>query len=641
MTILYQVLAPVRDAVRTTNLAVIIGAAFFLISILLTLLFLGHEKQTQQMELAIKEGRLATTKMLYFSELSDYARERTRLTSQILDTDDVFEQDEINQELESFAGKYAAVYQALKALPLDDAENEVINRQDLIVPVILPAQREAVSLAMDGDNLSRKQAKEILYQIVFPGQNKLIELFHDAILLQQKFIEELAINSKLSLDMTENRHTMLAGFIVFFTIIIAGLVIRRAHDIQSRLEQSQVLLEKKVSERTAELEVSRDKAERSSQAKSEFLSSMSHELRTPMNAILGFAQLLEFDKVLAEEQQDSVQEILKAGYHLLELINEVLDLAKIESGHIDLLLEPVKLSALVNECFSLVTPAAENRGISLRSADVNGYTIRADRTRLKQVLLNLLSNAIKYNREQGSVKLEAQTVNETSLRISISDTGNGIAKGRFDLLFQPFNRLNAEGGEIEGTGIGLAITRNLVEMMGGHVGVDSEQGVGSRFWIELPQESFEAPVEQDIGEEYSANDIVGVAEQLHTVLYIEDNLANLKLVSQILVKRQHINLITAHEPELGLELAVSHLPELILLDINMPRMDGYQVLSLLQLDERLKHIPVVAITANAMTQDVERGKKAGFSDYLTKPLDVSCFLATIDHYLNVTKELSK
>jgi signal transduction histidine kinase len=637
MSFLYQIWAFARDVARTTNLAVIIGTAFFLITILLLFLFFGHEKQTQQMELAVKESRLATTKMLYFSQLSEYARERTRLTSQILDTDDVFEQDEMNQDLESFAGKYAAAYQALKTLPLNNADNEVIKRQDQIIPVILPAQRRAVSLAMDSDHSSRMEAKEILYELVFPGQNKLIALFRDSVMRQQKYIEELAISSKLSLDMTERRHTMLAGFIILFATIIAAVVIRKTHDVQTHLEQSQVLLEKKVDERTAELEISRDKAERSSQAKSEFLSSMSHELRTPMNAILGFAQILEFDDVLAEEQQDSVHEILKAGYHLLELINEVLDLAKIESGHIDLLLEPVKLSALVKECFSLVTPVAEKRGISLRYADINGYTVRADRTRLKQVLLNLLSNAIKYNREHGSVKLEVATVNEGELHISISDTGSGIAKDRFDLLFQPFSRLNAEGSEIEGTGIGLAITRNLVEMMGGRVGVDSEQGIGSSFWIELPQELIDNPVGLDNSEEDPANDTAEVAEQQYTVLYIEDNPANLKLVSQILVKRQHINLITAHEPELGLELASAHQPELILLDINMPRMDGYQVLSALQSDERMKSIPVVAITANAMMRDVERGKNAGFSDYLTKPLDVSHFLTTIDYYLNPTK----
>jgi CheY-like chemotaxis protein len=293
----------------------------------------------------------------------------------------------------------------------------------------------------------------------------------------------------------------------------------------------------------------------------------------------------------------------------------------------------VTLSALIKECFSLVTPVAEKRGISIRYADVNGYTVRADKTRLKQVLLNLLSNAIKYNREQGSVRLDVETVNETELRISISDTGNGIAEEQFDGLFQPFNRLNAEGGEIEGTGIGLAITRNLVEMMGGRIGVDSKQGVGSCFWIELPQESFDNPEGKGGSDEGTLDNPPGVAEQQHTVLYIEDNPANLKLVSQILAKRQHINLITAHEPKLGLDLASTHQPELILLDINMPLMDGYQVLSLLQSDERLKHIPVVAITANAMPRDIERGLAAGFANYICKPINVAELLQIVDSTL--------
>ena len=380
------------------------------------------------------------------------------------------------------------------------------------------------------------------------------------------------------------------------------------------------------------LEIEKARVEKASQAKSDFLSSMSHELRTPMNAILGFAQLLKLDAELNEKQQGNTDEILKAGHHLLELINEVLDLAKVESGKIDLSIEPVKLSVLVNECFVLIAPLAASLEISISQKKIGEHFVRADRTRLKQVLINLLSNAIKYNRKQGKVELDLLPVNDAELRITISDTGNGVAAERLDELFLPFNRLDAEGGEIEGTGIGLAITRQLVEMMAGRIGVDSELGVGSRFWVELPMALSGLPVEQE--ENVSVSDLSTVVhEHRSTVLYIEDNPTNLKLVSQILANRENVNLITAHEPELGLELAGVHQPDLILLDINMPRINGYQVLKILKLDERLKHIPVVAVTAKAMTKDIEKGKAVGFTDYLIKPLDIPHFLAVIDQYL--------
>ena len=397
---------------------------------------------------------------------------------------------------------------------------------------------------------------------------------------------------------------------------------------------SKRMMEKEEYNRTALVEA-KETAERASQAKSNFLSSMSHELRTPMNAILGFAQILEYDGELKEEQLDNVHEIIKAGNHLLELINEVLDLAKIESGHLDLSLEPVNLLDLVEECFSLITPVANNYEIDIRHSEIGNYFIRADRTRLKQVLLNLLSNAIKYNQKGGSVELNVELKDENILRISIRDTGMGIEPEKQEELFKPFNRLNAENSEIEGTGIGLAITRSLIEMMGGDIAVESEPGKGSCFWFELPTETF--PMKDSAAEDVmtSSVSLQALKEQQHTVLYIEDNPANVKLVSHLLRKRQHISLLTAHEPEFGLELASAHNPNLILLDINMPQMDGYQLLKILQADPQLNSIPVIAITANAMPRDIERGLKAGFIDYLTKPLDVGHFYKVIDLQLGI------
>ncbi|MCK9394701.1 MAG: PAS domain S-box protein [Methylobacter sp.] len=376
----------------------------------------------------------------------------------------------------------------------------------------------------------------------------------------------------------------------------------------------------------------RDDAERANSAKSEFLSSMSHELRTPMNAILGFGQLLEIDDMLNEEQVDCVNEILKAGRHLLELINEVLDLAKIESGKVNLSLEALPCAELIRECLTLVRPIAQVQGIAINDSAIGNYAVCADRTRLKQVLLNLLSNAIKYNRPQGAVSVQA-AVQKGLVRVAVSDTGYGIPASRQQELFQPFSRLGAEDTAIEGTGIGLTICSRLIEMMGGAIGVESKEGQGSTFWIELPEVASEPGAgDIDLKQAMAAETTVG-GERRYTVLYIEDNPANLRLVTQILGRNPQLQLITAYTPELGLELISARHPDLILLDINLPGMDGYQVLSILRSLDSVKQTPVIAISANATPRDIERGMAAGFNDYITKPIDVMHFLEAVDRLL--------
>lgn len=382
-----------------------------------------------------------------------------------------------------------------------------------------------------------------------------------------------------------------------------------------------------------EIIAARDEAERANNAKSEFLSSMSHELRTPMNAILGFGQLLEIDAGLNEEQADYVGEMLKAGRHLLELINEVLDLSRIESGNISLSLEPLPCAELLKECLALVKPIAKVQGITIKNTPIVDYLVRADRTRLKQVLLNLLSNAIKYNRPQGEVSIQI-TVQDGFVRLAVSDTGYGIPAQRQQELFQPFSRLGAEETDIEGTGIGLTICRRLVEMMGGSIDMESEEGQGSSFWIELPEVDLDSGgAGNDLEQQAMTDKVASGSECLYTVLYIEDNPANLRLVTQILGKNPQLRLITAHTPEFGLEMVSARLPELILLDINLPGMDGYQLLSVLRSMDSVKKIPVIAISANATPRDIERGLAAGFDEYIIKPIDIRYFLETVDRLL--------
>jgi len=367
-------------------------------------------------------------------------------------------------------------------------------------------------------------------------------------------------------------------------------------------------------------------AENANRAKSEFLSSMSHELRNPLNAILGFAQLMSSDSPSpSPSQQASIEQILKAGWHLLELINEVLDLAKIEAGQASLSPEPISVVEALHECHSMLEQQALKRAIRMRFPvlDVPCF-VRADRTRLKQILLNLLSNAIKYNRDQGAV--EVQVTTGDPVRVSVRDTGAGLAPDRLAQLFQPFNRLGHEAGPVEGTGIGLVVAKRLVELMGGAIGTESTVGVGSVFWIELPVARAPEMTDESAAPAEPAQARSDSLPSAHTLLYVEDNPANLKLVEQLIARRTDVRLLTAINGTLGVELARTSLPEVIVMDIHLPDINGIEALRLLREDPNTARIPVIALSANAMPRDIEKGMTAGFFRYLSKPIKLNEFM---------------
>jgi PAS domain S-box-containing protein len=399
------------------------------------------------------------------------------------------------------------------------------------------------------------------------------------------------------------------------------------------------LLDLALRQTNAALEGAKSAAEKANLAKSDFLSGMSHELRSPLNAILGFAQLMESGFPLpTPSQKESIDQILQAGWYLLELINEILDLSLIESGKLSLSSEPMSLTEVLEDCHSMIEPQARSSGIRLTfAAAEHELFVHADRTRVKQVLLNLLSNAIKYNRPDGAVEVFCEASATGRIRVSFRDTGLGLSVEEIAQLFQPFNRLGQEAGPKEGTGIGLVFSKRLVELMGGSIGVESEVGIGSVFWIEL-NAAIPQQLEPEILNDPRHHSRLVTQPATRHLLYVEDNTANMRLVERLVERRSDIRLLGAKTGLRGVEIARESKPDVILMDINLPGLNGFDAMRILAADARTSAIPVIAISANAMPHDVTRGLQAGFFRYLTKPIKVQEFMDTLDAALKFLRE---
>ena len=405
-------------------------------------------------------------------------------------------------------------------------------------------------------------------------------------------------------------------------------------DVSDYMALHQILQEKNL-----QLDKALKTANKANRVKSEFLSRMSHELRSPLNAILGFSQLMasETTSLPTADQKFRIDQIQKAGWYLLGLITEILDLSLIESGNMNVQKESICLSDILSDCIGMIAPTAMLNHISLSTEPLDRHCfVLGDKVRLTQAILNLLSNGVKYNRPGGTLRLSFAIVAEGCLRIEVRDSGVGLSADKLAQLFQPFNRLGREHGDIEGTGIGLAVSKHLIETMGGTIGAESEVGVGSMFWIEikLATRPMMLPVAQPPTPPKTTQQHSG---KQRTVLYLEDDQANMELVRQLLARRPDLLLLGMPDAAQGITAALSHPPDVILMDISLPDMSGLAALQILRLDPRTQHIPVVAISANAMPGDIKDGLEAGFLHYLAKPIKVDELMHSLDFALHLAQ----
>jgi len=557
----------------------------------------------QQTSVAMKNSQL---KQQLLTTMYNASVERSVTLLKMHTETDPFKLDEMNMQMGEQARIFLEAREKLFTLPLSAKEKEILEDQKAAAMKNAPLQDSVATLFIEE---KREAATKILIDQAIPGQHIMREHINRTITEYEKEATQIIKNIKQNFE-EHNRISLLLGALVALTSIAIIIVVMTRLTRQEELKLKDALKQ----------------AEQANHAKSEFLSKMSHELRTPLNAIIAFSDLILYEKTLDPKLKKHIQHINKAGDHLLTLIDDVLDLAKIESGKFNLPVKPTNLQEVLEECESLIIPIARDAGVNLSFDPHVDYVVSADHTSLKQALLNLLSNAVKYNRKQGTIRVSYEVRDNKRLRINVIDTGKGLSTEQQQKLFKPFERLGAEFSKVKGTGIGLAITRDLIQMMGGSVGAESTKGRGSNFWIELVLTDKQTAVPRTATQHTENNSTPEL-----NIVYVEDDQVNAHLMSEIVKRMTDHKLAVATTGREGLILIEQLRPDIVLLDISLPDIDGYEVLKQMRAHPEMKDIPTIAVTANAMKDDVKRGEAAGFDEYMVKPLRAPELLRSIDH----------
>ena len=615
-------------AMATINLSIFIGLVLFIIFI--------YGKHLEDINSTLEQTEEFSQKMNLNSKLMEIARARTRLTLELMGLDDPFEKDEINLELDKLAARFARTRVLVLQSHLTEEEKTIFKQHEDIVPVILPAQREAVRLSMIGDEASNKKAKQLVYEVVLPGQTRMIETFSRLIQFEQEQITRLSKSTQDSTQTLLKRNYILTGLILSALTMLSGFVMHRIRKIQNELKNSHQELEQRVEMRTHQMVKAKEAAEKASQAKSEFLANMSHEIRTPMNAIINLSYLA-LDQKIDGVARDYITKLHHSAENLLGILNDILDFSKIEAGQLQIEKIPFNIQELIDGMLNTFQVTAEKKSLQLvyNSSPLECGDVLGDPLRVRQVLSNLVNNAIKFTNE-GFVKLEVSPVSRNDSQVTylfaVTDSGIGISEQQLNTLFSAFQQAdNSITRKYGGTGLGLAISRQLIKDMNGEIHVASTPDKGSCFSFTIPFAIDHTP-RSEKPVEHMAKQLVSDSFGNVSVLLVEDNLTN-QLVAKALLLKVGIEPMIANNGLEAVEMVNKNDFDLVLMDIQMPVMDGYQATRQIRENFNSDKLPIVAMTANAMSQDVENCMQAGMNDHISKPLNMELFIKTLTKWL--------